>query len=231
MHMAKDNLSKINKNLVLPPRQKIVTAVLFTVSIVLMSIGILQILDMRKVTTGKPKLPQANDIITSDIKEPDETKPVINEYVVPADQPRNIIIDSIGVNGLIQKIGLNKDNSISVPSNINFAGWFIQSAKPGDEGLSILDGHVSGRYSDGVFKNLINVKVGDILQIEYGDKRIKKFEVVDSKTLPEKDSAPFLLKKRDDIKSQLNLITCGGLFNKSSQTFNDRIIVVAKLLN
>jgi LPXTG-site transpeptidase (sortase) family protein len=89
---------------------------------------------------------------------------------------------------------------------------------------------VSGRYENGIFYDLKKLKIGDTFQIEFGDKSLKTFEVVDSKQLPESDSAEFLFQKNSDIKEQLNLITCGGNFNKDSQQFADRVVIVSKLI-
>jgi sortase (surface protein transpeptidase) len=72
------------------------------------------------------------------------------------------------------------------------------------------------------------LKPGDMYQIEYGDKSTRNFKVIDIKTLPEKDAAVYLFAKRDDIDRQLNLITCGGTFDRASQTFDHRVIVVSQ---
>jgi len=183
-------------------------------------------------THGIAILPSTTSVVTSSTNVPDEKKPDISAtYNVASDLPRRIIIDNLNVNGFVQQVGLDEQNAISVPSNVHMAGWYVNSKKPGDDGLSIVDGHVSGRYNDGIFKELSSAKIGSVFSIEFGDLSVRKFEIVEVKQLPESQSADFLLKYDESIKAQLNLITCGGKFNKDSATFDDRVIVVAKRID
>ncbi len=114
------------------------------------------------------KLAVASQTVTAPVPEPEEKKPAPDQlasYSVPANEPRNIRIDSTGVAGLIQKVG----------------------------------------------------------------KTAKTFTVVDVKKLHESEFAAYLFTGRTDVESQLNLITCGGKFDPKTQTFDNRIIIVAKL--
>ncbi len=160
---------------------------------------------------------------------PDETKIDINSnYKVAADKPRKITAKNNLIQGFIQQVGL-KNEQVDVPTNINVAGWYNQSEAVGSVGLSIIDGHVSGKYSDGVFKNLKKLRVGDTIEIEMGDHSIKTFSVKSVTQVPEDKASAKLFEKDPTIKSQLNIITCGGTFDRASQTYADRIIVKASL--
>jgi len=171
-------------------------------------------------------------IVTEDTDDPDENKPDVGAvvYEVPADMPRRIIIPELGVNGFVQQVGVTLENAIAVPTNIHIAGWFVDSVKPGEEGLSIIDGHVSGRFSDGIFKELKSASPGTQFQIEFGDRSLKSFEVVEIRQLPEEESSAFLFERDATIAGQLNLITCGGNFDSGNQQFADRIIAVTKAM-
>lgn len=214
------------------PRIKtIVTSGLLVISLLLIGFSGYNLLIQQQKTSGVVQLQSSSTIITEDVQEPEEKKPdITQEYSVPAEQPRRIIIPSIKTDGFIQKVGLTSENAVAVPNNIHVAGWYINGVAPGAEGLSIIDGHVGGRYANGIFYDLKKLKSGDTFQIEFGDKSLKTFEVVDSKQLPESESAEFLFKKNDGINEQLNLITCGGNFNNGTQQFADRVVVVAKFI-
>jgi sortase A len=205
-----------------------VTVLLAVLALALLAVGVMQLLDRYTATNGTDTPPAANSVVTEDSAEPSETKPDTSNYVVAAKDPRSITIGSIGVDGLIQKVGLTKDNAVATPNNVHIAGWYTSSVRPGEPGLSVIDGHVSGKYADGIFKNLRQTKAGDSFMVEFGDKSNKRFEVVEVRTLPERSSAEYLFTKRNTISNQLNLITCGGKFNKSTQTYDDRVIVVSK---
>lgn len=202
--------------------------VLLLCSILLFIYAFVQLKERHAAVSSVPRLPSATDVIRTDIGEPEESKPETRDYSVSADQPRRILLPTIVAEGIIQKVALTADHAIAVPSNVNFAGWYTESAKPGEQGLSIIDGHVSGRYTDGVFKNIHKLRAGDNFSVEYGDLRLVNFEVIEVKSLPESESLSYLLEKRQAIDGQLNLITCGGKFNKQTSTFADRVIVVAK---
>jgi len=204
---------------------------LLVVSVLLIGFSGYNLLIKQQKTSGVVQLEPSTAIITEDVQEPEEKRPDMNqEYSVPAEQPRRIIIPSTTTDGFIQKVGLTSKNAVAVPNNIHVAGWYINSVVPGAEGLSIIDGHVSGKYENGIFYYLKKLKIGDTFQIEFGDKSLKTFEIIDTKQLPESESAEFLFQKNSDIKEQLNLITCGGNFNKDSQQFADRVVVVSRLV-
>lgn len=187
-----------------------------------------------RATHNTPTLPNPGQTISSESSQPDESKPdssLLDKYTVPADQPRSIRIKSVDITGLVQRVGLTKDNAMAVPSNIHFAGWYVNSVLPGKPGLSIINGHVSGIYADAIFKQMLKVKANDVVEIEFGDKSIKKFLVLEIKAFPEDQSAQYLSTPKAGIVSQLNLITCGGKFDKASQRYEDRIIVTTKLIS
>src|SRR5690606_20681240 len=51
------------------------------------------------------------------------------------DDPKKITIPSIEVDAFIQKVGIDQNNNIAVPTHLFVTGWFIESARPGTTGL------------------------------------------------------------------------------------------------
>lgn len=183
--------------------------------------------EFNAVVIPQEETPLINEVISYSTNSPSEDVPVF-EYTVSADQPKSIRISSIGINGYIQRVDLDQYNQIAVPNNIHFTGWYVNSVKPGEKGLSIMDGHVDGPTSSGVFANLTNVSIGDTFEIEYGDGSIINFSIVDKIQVNAADAYNVLFAKRPGIYSQLNLITCGGIFNLSEGSYEDRIIVISE---
>lgn len=169
-------------------------------------------------------------IVREETDEPSEIKPDLEtiEYKVPPNLPRRLIIPSLDINGLIQEVGITDNKQVAVPNNIHFGGWLVDSQIPGKQGLSIIDGHVGGVYSPGIFNQLAQAVPGTKFEIEFGDYSKKQFSIIEIKQLPEADSANFLFKKNPDVDKQLNLITCGGDYDKNTKTFVDRVVVVAE---
>lgn len=178
-------------------------------------------------TRGTPQELNPGDTVSRSTEEPVETRPADN-YEVPADQPRRVILPAAGAEGYIQKVGVDQYGAVAVPSNVHVAGWFVNSPKPGSPGVSIIDGHVRGKYAEGVFSKLHTLKKGDVVRVEFGDRSIRSFTVVDSVSVPV-DKATDELYKNVVSGSQLTLITCGGRFDKASQEYQQRILVRARL--
>ncbi len=179
-------------------------------------------------------LPNSDESLSVYVDTPSEVKPTPEQeqsYKVSAREPRTIDIPSISSHGLIQKVGILADATMAVPGNVHFAGWYTSSSLPGEPGVSILDGHVSGKKSDGIFRHLDALNEGDRFTVEYGDMSKKEFEVKSVKTMDEADATGYLFEADPAITSQLNLITCGGTYDRKQQTYTKRTIVVSSLVN
>lgn len=170
--------------------------------------------------------------ITYSTDTPSETKIDKNSYKWKGadDEPRYISLPSIGAGGFIEKVGVDQNKQIATTSNIYFAGWFVDSVKPGQKGLSIIDGHVTGRQNDGIFKDLASLKQGDTYTVEMGNGQLKTYEVMKVVTVDVKDAVNELFSQNPRVSSQLNLITCGGPFNKTTRQYEQRVIVQSKLV-
>lgn len=210
---------------------KLLKVILIVLAIVLIGLAGWFLLQRYNATYG-PAGPIGLDTVVYSESTPDErrTDSACGNYVVPDDQPRKIEIPSVGIDNCIQKVGVDQNGAIAVPSNVHLAGWFVDSAVPGAKGLSIIDGHVLGRYGDAIFVNLHKLVPGNRVNIQMGDLSYKSFEVVDSNNYSVEDAQPKIFEMLGDVDSQLTLITCFGTFDAQSQTYDQRLIVRAKLI-
>ncbi|MCA9343243.1 hypothetical protein KC950_04515 [Candidatus Saccharibacteria bacterium] len=96
---------------------------------------------------NKTDTPQEEQLITYSTDQPDESKANADNYNWNGapDEPKKIRISKIGVDAYVQKSGVDQDNRVAVPNNVHLTSWFADSQKPGQNGLSIISGHVSGR--------------------------------------------------------------------------------------
>ena len=213
---------KIKRNTI--PVKKIIYGVGILL-IIAGSVGIYLYFNDRQIAMKPITIVPTKTVVVS-LDKPSEAPVSSNDFVkVPADQPQEIIIPSINVDNYIQKVGIDQNNQMAVPNSIYLAGWYVNSVKPGEPGLSIIDGHVLGRYNDAIFKDLIDLKPGNTFSIIYGDNSEKLFVVKEVKLLPVNDTAVYLNTKDPNIENQLNLITCGGNFDSNSQTYDKRVVV------
>lgn len=172
-------------------------------------------------------------VITHSTDTPSETKPTeaCEKYKAADGHPERITIPSIRVSGCITQVGIDQYGAIAVPDSIYTAAWYTKSALPGQPGLSIINGHVSGRYrQDGIFRRLEQLKDGNTFTITLGGGETLHYRVAKVQTVPVGEAAKVLLEKDPAITSQLNLITCGGRYDPAARLYDQRVIVSAELL-
>ncbi len=179
-----------------------------------------------------PVIPAA--VVTHSTSKPDETPPTeaCADYKVAAGDPRRIQIPALGVDGCVQKVGVDQAGAIAVPTNIYLAGWYVDSVLPGQPGISVIDGHVLGQYHDAIFSKLHTLQPGYAIRIQFGDESWELFQVVDVNSYPMAEVMNKLFQPLDaasaSATSQLDLITCGGTYDRRSQSYDQRVVVRAK---
>jgi LPXTG-site transpeptidase (sortase) family protein len=199
------------------------------VAIIVLVLGALAWFYMRP----DPPVPeQKTEVITQSTDAPDEKKPDDGyKWRGAPNDPKYIKLPTIGAEGFIQNVGVDQNKQIAVPGNIHIAGWFVDSIRPGNTGLSIIDGHVDGKRNDGIFKRLADLKQNDEYTVEMGDGSLRRYRVKKVISVDTKDAANTLFSQEPNIRSQLNLITCGGNFDQQSQQYDMRVIAVSELLD
>jgi len=143
--------------------------------------------------------------------------------------PRFIRIPELGVLARVKNLGITPDGAVDAPKNINDAGWYNGSARPGSSvGSSLLLGHVSGWTAPGIFKQINRLVPGSQFEVEKGNGEIIKYRVTKSEKIPldQVDMAKILgteVAGEHDIK----LMTCSGRYNSQRETYEDRFVVYA----
>ena len=159
---------------------------------------------------------------------PPEVKDSLETYKVAADLPRIITVPSQDIRARVIGLGLTKDGAVDTPKFPADAGWFNGSAKPGQAGAVLIDGHVSGETSKGgVFLNLKKTKDGDTISIEKGDGSVINYKIVSryQKPYDQVDMAKALEPYQG--KNSLTIITCAGKYDDKLRTFTDRLVLYA----
>lgn len=153
----------------------------------------------------------------------------VDSYVVAADMPRVLTIDSINVRARILQMGVTANSVIQAPINIFDSGWYTGSAKPGTPGISFIDAHASGATREGLFAYLDTLKAGDLITVERGDGSVLKYAVrkLETKKLSDINMAR-VLSPQDGITEGLTLMTCTGKWMADEKTYDQRAIVYAE---
>lgn len=168
----------------------------------------------------------STEVAPSTERPPDD---IFKNYRVPPDAPRYLFIPKISVKAMVKPVGLTRTNQIESPRNVFDVGWYSNSAKPGQPGAIVVDGHVSSWETNGVFYALKSVKAGDIVTIERGDGVVITYKVVRSQIYDaDKVDMPAALAPINPRKPGLNLITCTGKVIKDTNDFDKRLVVFAE---
>jgi sortase A len=165
---------------------------------------------------------------------PSSTKPsprAVASYTVAPDLPKYMNIPAIDIQQTrVIKLGHLANGEITTPDNIYDAGWYEDSAKPGQSGAMFIYGHVSSWTAEGVFYNLKKLQPGDKVTITRGDNKKFTYQVVSSKVYPhDKVDMHAVLSPTNPNKPGLNLMTCTGKIIKGTSEFSERLVVFTSL--
>lgn len=146
---------------------------------------------------------------------------------VPTGVPIRIQISSIGVDAMVEPVGLTKLETMDVPKKPMDTGWFKLGPIPGEKGSAIIAGHRGFRNEPAIFDNLHKIKIGDevIIKDEKGQERV--FIVRKMQTYGAKEQVADVWIKDDS--EYLNLITCSGKWNPFTRTSDERLVVFTEL--
>lgn len=161
---------------------------------------------------------------------PSDTKPkdpnYVQNYKVGPLVPRLLTIKKLGMTSRVMPVGTDKEGRMDVPKTAYDVGWYTASARPGEMGAMVIDGHVQGVGGPAVFTKLHTLVAGDTIQVERGDGKKIDYKVVSVETVPANtvDMAKLLVSSNTAAPG-LNLITCGGTYSAEKGTFTDRTVV------
>jgi LPXTG-site transpeptidase (sortase) family protein len=148
--------------------------------------------------------------------------------------PTRLKIPKLNIDAGFQYAGLKSDGSMEIPNNVVDVGWFTGSPRPGENGVSIITGHVAQirggvLTKPGVFSNLNKLGAGDKLYIQNDKGESITFAVRETRNYdPAADATDVFTSK--DISAHLNIITCEGTWNPVQLSYTQRLVVFADLL-
>ncbi|MEQ4301390.1 class F sortase [Plantactinospora sp. B6F1] len=148
---------------------------------------------------------------------------------LPRSEPVRITIPKIKVNAKIISLGVNDDGTVQVPplKQAQLAGWYNAGASPGEVGNAVVVGHVdSAAMGPAVFFRLGALKRGDRIEVTRKDGKVVRFTVDAVKSYP-KTSFPSELVYGPADTARLQVVTCGGTFDRKKRSYRNNVIVSA----
>lgn len=145
--------------------------------------------------------------------------------LVDSPLPVRLEIPKIGIDTVVEHVGLTKDGALDVPKGPSNVAWFELSPVPGGVGSSVIDGH-SGYKNNrpAVFDNLYKLRIGDEIYVQDSKGGMVVFVVRELKSYDRNKDTSDVFNSSDGT-SHLNLITCAGDWNPITKTHSQRLVV------
>jgi Sortase (surface protein transpeptidase) len=144
-------------------------------------------------------------------------------------EPVRIRIPRIKVDAKVIPVGLNADGTVQVPSlkQARHAGWYRLGVSPGEVGNAVVVGHVdSAAIGPAVFFRLGALKPEDRIEVNRADGTVVRFRVESVRSYP-KTKLPAELVYGTADTPRLQVITCGGTFDRKKRSYPNNIVVSA----
>ncbi|QKW10323.1 class F sortase [Streptomyces sp. NA04227] len=172
-----------------------------------------------------PPQPASADNGTTDAREAKGGEPL------PFSEPERVRIDEIRVNAPFMPVGIDKNGWIEAPppEDPNLAGWFTSAVTPGENGTSVVVGHVDNRLGPAVFYGLGSLRKGNHIEIRRKDGITAEFEVYGIDVF-EKDDFPGEKVYGNRGAPELRVITCGGGYSRESG-YDGNVVVFARMVD
>lgn len=146
------------------------------------------------------------------------------------DQPKpvGLRIERLGVSAPVEPYGVNpRSGQMDVPRNVSDVAWYKHGPTPGSPGSAVLAAHVDlSSQGPGVFFNLKKVEAGDLVYVSFENGEEIEF-IVEARTTYSKEDLPTDAIFSNDGPAVLTLITCGGGFSESAQSYDSNVVVYA----
>jgi sortase (surface protein transpeptidase) len=162
---------------------------------------------------------------------PESTDAVAVQHAAPmkASRPVSLSIRALGVEAPIERLGVDSEQHLEVPSDPGVAGWYQESSAPGAAGAAVIAGHVTWAQEPAVFFDLGGLRPGQRVHIRRADGRTAVFAITKIKQYS-KDEFPTAKVYRPVDRPVLRLITCGGEYDAESDTYAANVIAYGTLV-
>ena len=203
---------------------------ILVVGLVLLIVGV--IVALHGLTGGVQLPPPAAQQIPATVKttSPLGPDPVSVAAALAPSTPTQIEIPAIGVRAPIMQVGRSSDGTVQVPplDNHNLAAWYDGSVVPGQDGSSVILGHVDTYQGPSVFYDIKNLRRGDAIDVVRADGGTAVFTVIGVEAVQKSDFPTDSVYDNVGYPA-LRLITCGGQFDPARGSYLDNIVVYAYL--
>lgn len=145
-------------------------------------------------------------------------------------EPRTLHIPSINLTVPFEApLGIDTQGAVEVPKAYDTVGWYKYGPTPGELGPAVIFGHVDNYKGPAVFFSLGQVSTGDPVVIERTDGSKVTFEITGYERV-EQEEFPMERVYGNLPYAGIRLVTCTGIYDRSTLRYSHNLIVYGKLI-
>lgn len=148
---------------------------------------------------------------------------------LPKSEPVHLRVPDVNIDTNLLTVGRNSDGTLEVPESPHIAGWYKHGPTPGELGPAIIVGHVDSHRGPGVFWRLRELRPGQIIEVKRANGTTAKFTVQSTKEFAQ-NNFPTKEVYGNINHGGLRLITCGGTYNRITDSYSHNTVVYASLV-
>ena len=138
-------------------------------------------------------------------------------------------IPKLGIRADLLELGVDATGALQPPPAPDLVGWFGGAAAPGEQGPTVIAGHVDSRTGPGIFYGLKDLVRGDLVAVGRSDGRTATYRVTGVQVV-DKDRFPTQQVYGPTAGAELRLITCGGTFDRTTGHYLRNVVVSGVLV-
>ena len=145
----------------------------------------------------------------------------------PTPVPVRLEIPDLGVDAHVVPVGVDADGALAVPEDPQQVGWYRWGSVPGEAGATVLAGHVDTHEDGaGALVDLASLGAGTTVRVTSSDGGVAQFQVASRHAYLKADlPAEEVFARTGDPR--LELITCGGDFDRTTRSYAENVVVTA----
>ena len=147
-------------------------------------------------------------------------------------RPQRLDVPELGIRAPVMDRGLDTGGAIEPPpfDRPGSVGWYADGVRPGAAGTALMVGHVDTETRPAVFYELSTLEPGETIRVVRDDAPAAEFTVDDVQVLARDGfDAQQAYGPRDTGRAELRLITCGGTFDRTTNSYTANVVVSAYL--
>ncbi|GAA2349401.1 class F sortase [Saccharopolyspora halophila] len=144
-----------------------------------------------------------------------------------AARPVRVRVPAQSIDASIQPLDVDRSGALQPPTKNDVAGWWEAGPEPGENGPSVIAGHVDSYRGPAVFYRLSRLEAGAQIFVDRADGSTAVFTAYKIERHP-KDAFPTAAVYGPTPGPELRLITCGGRFDDADGRYLANVIAFAQ---